>query len=178
MSNFGYRVLGFGGFTGATSEGAWTPVLSGVNHTDKMQTVSYGFDTSSYTSGSAFGSISDATINGMVGSGGGGVVSVIRMNYLSWDGNPKTFGVKFSEAGASASTQQNNWVSITVNGVTFAKADARTFNSPRYIRTDGSNGTNAPKSQFQNQYEYSWYVSSSPFGTTSSANFDVSIVLT
>jgi hypothetical protein len=180
---FGYRVLGFGGFTGAASEGDWSPTITATNFTEKTATFSMGFDTDTYNSGSSFGSIDDATINGMVGSGGGGVVSLIRCNWLNWDGNPKTFGIKFSEAGAAESTQQTNWSSITITdaggtSTQFNRADARTFNAARYIKSDGNNGTGAPNTKWNNQYEYSWYATTNPFGTTSNTTVTLSIVLT
>ena len=172
-SSFGYRVLGFGT---VLAEGDWAPTISAVNHTDKSQTFAMGFDTSSPTSGSSFGSISDSTINGMTGSGGGGEVSLIRATWLNWDGNPQTFGIKFSEAGAAASTQQTGWTSITINSVTFERSEARSFNANRGLKADGTGGTNAPTSEYNNQYEYSWYATN-PFGTTSSGDFSMTIDL-
>ena len=169
----------------------WAPTVTPGLRTEKQNTYSHGFDTSAYIGGSSYGSIDDATINGMVGSAGGGEVSLIRANYLSWDGggpayagNPTTFGIKFSEAGAAASTNQTGWTSITVtdNGGTatqFNRADARTFGAPRYTKQDGTMPTGAPHNHYNDQYEYSWYVTAgdNPFGGFANATCTLSIVL-
>jgi len=163
---FGYRVLGFGGHTVAAAGDniTWATTISSVTYSDKVAVDATGFDTNTPINGASYGSVGDSTIDGMNGNSGG-VVSITACNWLNWNNAKKTFGIKLREAGASDSTEQTGWTSITVNGVTFAKADA-SFNSNR---SQGSH------SDYANEYEFSWSAGSNPFGTTGSTTVDVSM---
>ena len=154
---FGYRSLGFGSFANRDSAPSitYSATLTAATIEDKSAVFNTGFDTSTVQQGAALGSLSDVTVDGMVGSAGGGVVSITRIDWMNHNNSKYTFGVRFIEGG-SATTEQTGWTSITVNSVTYNRADA-SFNSNR-SSTGGSS--------YNNQYDFSW-VSSNPFGATS-----------
>ena len=167
MSNFGYRNLGFGSFANrAVGDNiTWSTTVSGTNIASKTAVYSMGYDTNDPILSSSHGSIADSTVDGMVGTAGGGVVSVIRVIWINWNTNPYRFWLKFEEDGSS-STKQLGWTSVTINGVTFLRSAASWNNIP----------TNY-SSAWNNNYAFNWATSSSgnPFGTTSNTTVDISM---
>tara|TARA_R110002020_G_scaffold132624_2_gene296110 strand:+ start:588 stop:1082 length:495 start_codon:yes stop_codon:yes gene_type:complete len=159
---FGYRNLGFGSHPNRTvvDNITWSATVSATNYNSKAAVYNMGYDTSDPLTSASHGSIDDATVDGMV-SVGGGTVSIIRITW--WDDAVKANAVriKLIPTGGSAGTEETNWVSITINGVKFLKAD-------RQWNIQGAGGS-------VNQYEHVWNTNSNPFGTTSSGDFTVSM---
>jgi hypothetical protein len=165
MSNFGYRVLGFGGHTVAAAGDniTWSTTVSGTNYSSKAAVYEMGYDTSDQINSSSHGSIADATVDGMVGSVGGGVVSVIRVVWINWNSGGYRFWLKFEEGGSS-STEQTGWTSVTINSVTFLRSGA------------SWNGVPSPyNSDWNNNYSFNWSSGANPFGTTSNTTVDISM---
>ena len=169
MSNFGYRTLGFGSFANrAVGDNiTWATTVSGTNYSSKSQVYEMGYDTSDPINSSSHGSIADATVDGMVGSAGGGVVSVIRVVWINWNTGSYRLWVKFEEGGSS-STEQTGWTSITINGNTFLRSSASWSPSATSV------GYN---SAWDNNYAFMWSTSSgaNPFGTTSNVTVNISM---
>ena len=66
---FGYRSLGFGSFPNrAAAAITYSATLTAATIEDKSAVFNTGFDTSTVQQGAALGSLSDVTVDGMVGS--------------------------------------------------------------------------------------------------------------
>jgi len=170
MSNFGYRVLGFGGHTVAAAGDniTWATTVSGTNMTSKTAVYSMGYDTDDLILDSAHGSIGDSTVDGMVGTAGGGAVSILKVIWINWNTASYRLWVRMREAGASDDTQQLGWTSITINGNTFLRS-AASFN-PAATSVGYSSAWN-------DNYEFMWETSSgeNPYGTTSNTTVNISM---
>ena len=153
---FGNRVLGFGSFPSRGIPITYSATLTAATIEDKSSVFNTGFDTSTVQQSATLGSLSDVTVDGMVGTAGGGEVTITRIDWMDHNNQKKTFGVRFTEGG-SATTQQTGWTSITVNSVTFLRAEA-SFN-------DNRSSTGA--SNYVNNYNFSWTQNTNPFGATS-----------
>ena len=158
MYGFGYRILGLGGsFPSRGVPITYTATLTAATIEDKSAVFNTGFDTSTIQQSATLGSLSDTTVDGMIGSAGGGEVSITRIDFMNHNNQKFTFAVRFVEGG-SASTQQTGWTSITVNSVTYNRVDA-SFNANR----SSTGGTN-----YNDNFNFSWEDGrGNPFGATS-----------
>jgi len=160
---FGYRVLGFGSHPsrGVVDSITWATSMDATFFEGKPSQYQYGYDTHDGIQDSAHGSIDDATVDGMVAVGDG-TVTILKIIYVHDTIRSNSVRIKLIKTGAEDSTQQTGWESITINGTTYTQATS-SFNQ---VGTGG----------YTNEYEHIWYTTSTnPFGTTSSASFDVSM---